>query len=119
MSETRVSNGFPTLAGVLFGLGLGGFFDGIVLHQLLQWHHMLSNWYPIVDVAALQERLAARNTEIAELRSAVMRAELAGATARRGCGRRSSERRTGEGRGAGRGSGPRGGASDEAGGGVS
>jgi hypothetical protein len=24
MSETRVSNGFPTLAGVLFGLGLGG-----------------------------------------------------------------------------------------------
>ena len=30
-------------AGVLLGLGLGGFFDGIVLHQLLQWHHMLSN----------------------------------------------------------------------------
>jgi len=28
MGETRVSNGFPTLAGVLFGLGLGGFFDG-------------------------------------------------------------------------------------------
>jgi uncharacterized membrane protein len=30
-------------AGVLLGLGLGGFFDGIVLHQLLQWHHMVSN----------------------------------------------------------------------------
>jgi uncharacterized membrane protein len=28
---------------VLLGVGLGGFFDGIVLHQLLQWHHMLSN----------------------------------------------------------------------------
>ena len=54
MGETRVSNGFPTLAGVLFGLGLGGFFDGIVLHQLLQWHHMLSNWYPIVDVPSLE-----------------------------------------------------------------
>jgi uncharacterized membrane protein len=54
MSETRVSNGFPTLAGVLFGLGLGGFFDGIVLHQLLQWHHTLSNWYPIVDVPSLE-----------------------------------------------------------------
>ena len=30
-------------AGVLLGLGLGGFFDGIVLHQLLQWHHMVSD----------------------------------------------------------------------------
>jgi uncharacterized membrane protein len=30
-------------AGVLLGLGLGGFFDGIVLHQILQWHHMLSS----------------------------------------------------------------------------
>ena len=27
---------------MLFGLGLGGFIDGIVLHQLLQWHHMLT-----------------------------------------------------------------------------
>lgn len=30
-------------AGVLLGVGLGGFFDGIVLHQILQWHHMLSS----------------------------------------------------------------------------
>jgi uncharacterized membrane protein len=29
-------------AGMVLGLGLGGFFDGIVLHQILQWHHMLS-----------------------------------------------------------------------------
>ncbi|WP_306060789.1 DUF2243 domain-containing protein [Natronococcus wangiae] len=29
-------------AGIILGIGLGGFFDGIVLHQLLQWHHMLS-----------------------------------------------------------------------------
>lgn len=28
--------------GVLLGLGMGGFLDGIVLHQILQWHHMLS-----------------------------------------------------------------------------
>ena len=28
---------FPTAAGVFLGLGLGGFFDGIVLHQILQW----------------------------------------------------------------------------------
>jgi uncharacterized membrane protein len=24
------------------GLGLGGFVDGILLHQILQWHHMLT-----------------------------------------------------------------------------
>ena len=30
------------LAGVVLGVGLGGFFDGIVLHQILQLHHMLS-----------------------------------------------------------------------------
>jgi len=29
-------------AGVLLGVGLGGFVDGILLHQILQWHHMLS-----------------------------------------------------------------------------
>lgn len=34
---------FPTAAGVWLGLGLGGFFDGIVLHQVLQWHHMLTS----------------------------------------------------------------------------
>lgn len=45
---------FPTAAGILFGLGLGGFFDGIVLHQVLQWHHMLSTWYPITDMANLK-----------------------------------------------------------------
>ncbi|MDR8415176.1 DUF2243 domain-containing protein [Nonomuraea sp. 3-1Str] len=33
-------------AGLVLGLGIGGFIDGIVLHQLLQWHHMLSGWYP-------------------------------------------------------------------------
>jgi len=41
---------FPTSAGILLGLGLGGFFDGIVFHQLLQWHHMLSGWYPLNSI---------------------------------------------------------------------
>jgi uncharacterized membrane protein len=27
----------------LLGVGLGGFVDGILLHQILQWHHMLSS----------------------------------------------------------------------------
>lgn len=29
------------IAGGILGLGIGGFFDGIVLHQILQWHHMI------------------------------------------------------------------------------
>ena len=41
--SASASRRFPTSAGILFGLGLGGFFDGIVLHQLLQWHHMLTS----------------------------------------------------------------------------
>jgi uncharacterized membrane protein len=45
--SVRADRGFPILAGVLLGLGLGGFFDGIILHQVLQWHHMLSSWYPL------------------------------------------------------------------------
>lgn len=45
---------FPTASGVLFGLGLGGFFDGIVLHQVLQWHHMLSSWYPTNTIENLR-----------------------------------------------------------------
>ncbi len=46
---------FPISAGILFGLGLGGFFDGIVLHQILQWHHMLTSaGYPSNTVRNLQ-----------------------------------------------------------------
>ena len=33
-------------AGILIGAGLGGFVDGIVLHQILQWHNMLSSQIP-------------------------------------------------------------------------
>jgi uncharacterized membrane protein len=51
--ETR-DRVFPLSAGILFGLGLGGFFDGIVLHQVLQWHHMLSSWYPITSIENLE-----------------------------------------------------------------
>jgi uncharacterized membrane protein len=34
---------FPISAGILFGVGMGGFFDGIMLHQILQWHHMMTS----------------------------------------------------------------------------
>ena len=33
-------------AGTLLGIGMGGFVDGILFHQILQLHNMLSNWVP-------------------------------------------------------------------------
>lgn len=39
------------LAGGVLGFALGGFFDGILLHQVLQWHHFLS----LVPGEALQD----------------------------------------------------------------
>jgi uncharacterized membrane protein len=44
------------VSGLLFGLGLGGFVDGIVLHQIFQWHHMVSDVdrYPVTTVAGLK-----------------------------------------------------------------
>jgi uncharacterized membrane protein len=35
-----------TTASMVLGIGLGGFVDGIVFHQILQWHGMLSNHIP-------------------------------------------------------------------------
>lgn len=32
-----------TTAAMVLGIGIGGFADGIVLHQILQWHQMLTN----------------------------------------------------------------------------
>jgi uncharacterized membrane protein len=51
------------LPGTILGVGLGGFVDGILLHQLLQWHHMLTStdtdnigvpYYPADTVPGLQ-----------------------------------------------------------------
>ena len=46
----------PLVACVLLGVGLGGFVDGIVLHQILQWHHMLTaaGDHPADTVAGLE-----------------------------------------------------------------
>ncbi|WP_284225314.1 DUF2243 domain-containing protein [Mycobacterium antarcticum] len=46
---------------VLLGLGLGGFVDGIVLHEILQWHHMISSvaGSPTTTVAGLEANVVA------------------------------------------------------------
>jgi uncharacterized membrane protein len=46
------------VAGLVLGMGLGGFFDGIVLHQILGWHHLICEQrtcHPI-SVADLQRK---------------------------------------------------------------
>jgi len=41
-----------TSAAMVLGIGIGGFIDGIVLHQILQWHEMLTNKLAPVTVEA-------------------------------------------------------------------
>ena len=41
-------------AGTLLGIGMGGFLDGIVFHQLLQLHNMLSAVRPPTSVVNLE-----------------------------------------------------------------
>jgi len=41
-----------TSAALVIGIGMGGFIDGIVFHQILQWHEMLSNKMPPATLLA-------------------------------------------------------------------
>ncbi len=56
LETSNASHKSEIWAGLLLGIGLGGFFDGIVLHQILQWHHLLSSHgdYPVTTVAGLE-----------------------------------------------------------------
>lgn len=40
--------------GALLGMGLGGFVDGILFHQILQWHNLLSSRIPPVGLAEMK-----------------------------------------------------------------
>ena len=43
----------PLIAsGLILGAGLGGFFDGILFHQILQFHNMLSGRIPVTDLVS-------------------------------------------------------------------
>jgi uncharacterized membrane protein len=44
--------------GFLLGLGLGGFIDGIALHQIAQWHNMGSAVLPPTTMAAMMQNMA-------------------------------------------------------------
>jgi uncharacterized membrane protein len=42
------------ISGTVLGIGLGGFFDGILFHQLLQAHNMLSATVPKTNLANVE-----------------------------------------------------------------
>ena len=42
------------IAGTFLGIGMGGFLDGILLHQLLQTHNMLSARLPKTTIANME-----------------------------------------------------------------
>jgi uncharacterized membrane protein len=52
--RTSGHRGALIAAGSLLGIGLGGFVDGIVFHQILQWHNMLSSVVVPADVVAIK-----------------------------------------------------------------
>jgi len=45
-------------AGVVLGIGLGGFADGILLHQIAQWHNMGSAVLPPVTMHTMKLNMA-------------------------------------------------------------
>jgi uncharacterized membrane protein len=47
-----------TRPGILLGLGLGGFADGIALHQIVQWHNMGSAVLPPTTMDAMKQNMA-------------------------------------------------------------
>jgi uncharacterized membrane protein len=48
---------YSTRAGITLGLGLGGFVDGILLHQIVHWHNMGSAVLPPTTLKAMQENM--------------------------------------------------------------
>ncbi len=54
-TNTLKSDRRPLIAaGIVLGIGQAGFFDGIVFHQLLQWHHMFSGVKTDATIAGLK-----------------------------------------------------------------
>lgn len=53
--ESRNHSGLLVAAGILIGAGLlAGFVDGILLHEILQWHHMVTSVRPATNLSNLE-----------------------------------------------------------------
>src|SRR5829696_3273161 len=60
-TDSATTSDPPRAPSFLLGVGLGGFIDGIALHQILQWHHMLTATgdQPMTTVAGLEANVLA------------------------------------------------------------
>ncbi len=54
---TTTTSPSRTTAGIILGLGLGGFMDGILLHQIAHWHNMGSAKVRPVTLQAMQDNM--------------------------------------------------------------
>ncbi len=53
--EPRQHSGLFVAAGILIGADLlAGFVDGILLHEILQWHHMLTTVRSTTNLSNLE-----------------------------------------------------------------
>ncbi|WP_336002591.1 DUF2243 domain-containing protein [Halorientalis halophila] len=57
--ERRVVTRRALLAAGVFGVGFSGLIDVLVLHHVLQWHHLVSGIYPMDTVAGLRTNVRA------------------------------------------------------------
>jgi uncharacterized membrane protein len=57
--DTRARRHPSGAAGLFLGVGLGGFFDGILLHQIFQVHAMLSAKIPLDTMANMKTNMTA------------------------------------------------------------
>jgi uncharacterized membrane protein len=46
-----------TRAGIIIGIGMGGFVDGILLHQILEWHNMGSSVVSPTTLAGMRQNM--------------------------------------------------------------
>lgn len=53
-ADLRPHHGRFIAAAIVLGIGLGALLDGIVVHQILQWHHLVSNPIPPDTVGNLE-----------------------------------------------------------------
>ena len=58
MPSTHSTTAPSRRPGLILGLGLGGFADGIALHQIAQWHNMGSAVLPPTTMDAMKQNMA-------------------------------------------------------------
>jgi uncharacterized membrane protein len=52
--EQSNRSGLLVAAGISIGAGISGFVDGIFLHEILQWHHMVTSVRPATNLSNLE-----------------------------------------------------------------